>query len=517
MTTIVYADRVAKSELPPFLTQHYSPAFQIGGNSVNLVKHSTKDNVEQWIYATEDQLAGLSIEYIKCDCSSGKAVFSNTIANINKQIGDNKGRFLKITNKELHCELLEQGVERSIFIYALPNSIQMWTFSITSGSVYSVQDKFKTIKSIVNRHRYCEAMLKGNVSMGIWGPEIHEYASNLLQCNKKKEAVSVFKNLLATSPYNYKAHWDFLINSDDATAIATSAKIILENAEDSELISKAAKFLGTESVSFESIPVLSKNETGLQLILIPLTPCRPWLLEDVSKVYEEMTTIPVKIRRLKEKWNWSAPDRIPHQRLVQKILINIKGENIDFTDWTKDIYKKQLKSLVEQEDALTKYYVEDMIERIYNDSPQYFVNPYVDNLCEILKEYRSCDNRAMYVGITENNIYAGDNNYIFSSSTIKTGEGESLAGILSYHMMLSSTLQEEYESRKRLTERIAKELVPASLKQLGIPRSVDPRCPYSYSSGITRLDEKTLRLSEALKYNLKKIRETEGQLPIKWE
>ncbi|MCK5271474.1 MAG: hypothetical protein KAJ52_02815 [Sedimentisphaerales bacterium] len=34
---------------------------------------------------------------------------------------------------------------------------------------------------------------------------------------------------------------------------------------------------------------------------------------------------------------------------------------------------------------------------------------------------------------------------------------------------------------------------------------------------ITRLDEKTLRLSEALKYNLKKIRETEGQLPIKWE
>jgi predicted Zn-dependent protease len=109
----------------------------------------------------------------------------------------------------------------------------------------------------------------------------------------------------------------------------------------------------------------------------------------------------------------------------------------------------------------------------------------------------------MYVGITEANIYSGDNNFLFSIGRIK--KGDSLASILSYHMMLASSLQEEYESRHRLTERIAKELVPASLKQLGIPRSTDPRCPYSYSSGVSRLDEKTLRLSETLKNALKQL------------
>jgi hypothetical protein len=73
-------------------------------------------------------------------------------------------------------------------------------------------------------------------------------------------------------------------------------------------------------------------------------------------------------------------------------------------------------------------------------------------------------------------------------------------------MMLGRTLNESYDSRPRLVERIAKELVPASLKQLGIPRSTDPSCPYSYSSGVERLDQKTLVLSEEVVKALEKLR-----------
>lgn len=84
---------------------------------------------------------------------------------------------------------------------------------------------------------------------------------------------------------------------------------------------------------------------------------------------------------------------------------------------------------------------------------------------------------------------------------------ESPASIMSYHMMLGKTLHETYDSRQRLVERIAKELVPASLKQLGIPRSTDPTCPYSYSSGVDRLDQKTLTLSDQIKEALNKLRD----------
>jgi predicted Zn-dependent protease len=109
----------------------------------------------------------------------------------------------------------------------------------------------------------------------------------------------------------------------------------------------------------------------------------------------------------------------------------------------------------------------------------------------------------MYVGITAINIYSGDNNFIFS---LHMNRKESQASILSYFMMQARNLSEEYESRNRLIERIAKELVPASLKSLKIPRSTDPTCPYSYSSGTSRLDEKTLQLSDSVKSAINKIK-----------
>jgi len=71
---------------------------------------------------------------------------------------------------------------------------------------------------------------------------------------------------------------------------------------------------------------------------------------------------------------------------------------------------------------------------------------------------------------------------------------------------MRAKLTGENQSRKRLTERVAKELVPASLKKLNIPRSMDPSCPYSYSSGLQRLEEKTLNLSEPVKREIEKIK-----------
>jgi predicted Zn-dependent protease len=145
----------------------------------------------------------------------------------------------------------------------------------------------------------------------------------------------------------------------------------------------------------------------------------------------------------------------------------------------------------------------ELIKKVTDQPGQYLVDSYLNRFCDILAAYRSTDKRTMYVGITEANIYSGDNNYVFSQGVIA---GDSKASILSYYMMMGKTLGEEYESRQRLTERIAKELVPASLKQLGIPRSTDPACPYSYSSGVSRLDQKTLKLSEQVKKALDKFR-----------
>jgi len=172
---------------------------------------------------------------------------------------------------------------------------------------------------------------------------------------------------------------------------------------------------------------------------------------------------------------------------------------------TKERYLNALTEAVKSNDALSKYWVNDLISKAKSEPGQYLVDPYLDALCRLLQSHRSKDTRTMYVMITEANIYSGDNNFVFSLGRIDAG---CHASLMSYYMMQGKSLPQGFDSRQRLTERIAKELVPASLKQLGIPRSTDPTCPYSYSSGLDRLDQKTLTLSDEVKQALIKLKDS---------
>ncbi len=491
------------AELPQFLPRYYSPAFVVDSKKLELINQKEANGVDVAYYMTEDETLALNIENIECDTPRCNAVFNNIVMHLNSTIKSNSGRFVKISDSDAHAEVAESEVNRRVFIYVLPSSVQIWTYTTLKTGSDQLEPKFELIRSFVNKQRYKEALSAGNVEMGHWTEQIHEYATQLLKEGKKAEGLKVLKDLLVTSPYDYEAHMDFARNTDDSKAAANSARIVFKNAEDRKLLEEAAKYLGKDITNLDSIPLLSKKETGLQLILVPLPPCNPWILEEAATTFQNITDIPVKIRRLKEDWNWGAAGRIARERIIQRTLVRQKGENIDFTGWTKDRYIKEMRDAVENVDALSKYYVNDIINKIADEPGQHFVEPYLDRFRQILAAYRSTDNRTMYVGITEANIYSGDNNYVFSFGTIG---GKSGASIISYYMMLGKTLEEEYESRQRLTERIAKELVPASLKQLGIPRSTDPSCPYSYSSGVSRLDQKTLRLSEQVKEALKKIK-----------
>ena len=133
---------------------------------------------------------------------------------------------------------------------------------------------------------------------------------------------------------------------------------------------------------------------------------------------------------------------------------------------------------------------------------QWDADPIMGWLSLVIAPYFSKDPKTMVVGITELDIYSGESNFVFS---VYGGSQNSPVSILSYARMRAK-LTGESQSRKRLTERIAKELVPASLKKLNIPRSMDPSCPYSYSSGLQRLDEKTLNLSEPIKKEIEGIK-----------
>ena len=489
----------AQTYLPSFLPVYFAPAFSTEKNIFRLVKQSETNGATQYIYSNADDSLALSVENIVCDKPRCDAIFNNLLGHLNQLITSNQGTFAEISTTEVYADVTLTNAAQTILAFILPSSVQIWTFSSSPTQPVQRGIDFRTLLGWINRQRYEEALRAGNVSMGHWQKCVHQYAMELLKSGKTGDALIVLKNLLTTAPFDYEAHLEFMGNAPDSISATNSAKTVLKNAEDQGQIVQAAHFMGIKPQTIDSFPPLATNETGLQVILIPLHPCNPWLLDEAAKVFERITEVPVKIRQLNETWYWGIPERISRQRDIQGILVKLARENIDFTDWSKDRYISALADAVKSEDALSKFWVRDLSEQVKKEPGQCFVDPYLDRLCSILKSYRSKDNRTMYVAITEANIYSGDNNYVFS---LGRTDQESPASIMSYYMMLGSTLHETYDSRPRLVERIAKELVPASLKQLGIPRSTDPTCPYSYSSGVDRLDQKTLVLSEEVKESL---------------
>jgi hypothetical protein len=96
------------------------------------------------------------------------------------------------------------------------------------------------------------------------------------------------------------------------------------------------------------------------------------------------------------------------------------------------------------------------------------------------------------------------------SQELGTKPGQYLAGapVLEFFQSIQALRSNDRRTmyRKRLIERLAKELVPATLQQLGIPRPIDPADPYSYSDGVDRVSQKTLTLSAPTRAGLDRFR-----------
>ena len=491
-----------KLRLPSFLPEYYRTVFSSGGRPLVLANQRETNGVTQFIYSIGPNEA-LSVERLSGDAPACRAAFINILGHLNQLITTNQGAFVEISETEMRAEVDLTNVSQAVFALVLPHAVNIWTHSVVLKGGRQLHPDFQEIRALANRQRYEEALREGNVSLGSWQKGIRSYASDLLKAGKKREALVVLQTLLSTSPFDYEAHFDFLENTADLVAATNSARAVFKNAEDPAQISRAARFLGIEQPSTETVPVLSTNEAGLEVVLIPLPPCNPWLLEEAAKMYQRITDVPVKVRRLDKQWTWGAADRMARQRDLEGLLVRLAKQNINFENWTRDQYLNALTNALKSEDALMKYWAQDLIGKINAEPGQYRVDSYLDRLSRLVGPHQSKDVRTMYVGITEANIYGSDNNFVFS---VATEEPQSHVGLMSYYMMLGKATAMSFDSRPRLVERIAKELVPASLKQLRIPRSTDPACPYSYSGGVERLDQKTLTLSDEVKQALEKLK-----------
>ena len=414
------------------------------------------------------------------------------------------GEYDLISPNEVYAHWSVGASEVRRYAFVMPGELLVWTVAQTSPVASDIMQSYQDgLIDAVNRARFELSKARGELPYGREGDASRAYAESLLEHGEHEEAVRVLKEVITTTPQDYKAQIDYARNADDGIASHASAKIVLENAESPELIAAAQRILGLDEKVPPSPPPVSKDEGGLQVILIPLGPCDLQLIKDASAIYTQITGLPAQIRSFPGDWDWGSFDRIPNQRAIQQIIVQNQGTNIDFSSWTLFQYEEELKKLSTKADPITRYRVKRILEAA-DGQGQYSLASRLNTFSSALSRSKSADPHTVYVGVTSVNVALGDANFNFWGYI---GEPGHKVGLLSYYMMTANQSGQPSESRTRLSQRIAKELVGVSLNILGVPATRDPRDPASSTSSVQGVDDKGLTLSQPTADALAKIRQ----------
>jgi hypothetical protein len=488
---------------PAFIPPYYENALKNDDVPLRLTSKGEIKGIQRAVYTGRDSAVTLTVEHMTCERASCDVLYEQRLKDHNVKLTSLGGRFRFVNNVEFGAQWKSKSSQHLAFVAKTPKAVVAWTRSAPAGRRLRDDDHVSNIRAAMNQQRFIEAMSLGNVQMGRWAPSMHQHARTLLASGRKDEAVAMLRQVVAWSPYSFNAQVDLAENTTNAEIARTSALAVWENAESPELTVRAARVLGRSEPDFAAIPVLQPYMRGLQIVLVPLPPCDARLIEEAGRVLSQTLDVPFIVARLPQEWAWGQPDRLFRQRDIQTLILQKTRKPIDFVEWTPEDYATRLVAAVAKDDAMTRFQVQSLVDDAATKPGQYRVERYLRKLNDALAPFRSNDRRTVYVGVTEADIFGGESNYLFSSSMQL---GDVWATILSYSRMQAGVLGEPYEWRKRLIERVAKELVPASLKPLEISRPADPTDPYSYADSVERLNQKTLRLSAPTREALDRLR-----------
>ena len=474
--------------------------FPNGMNEWKLQKNIEGENYFflQWENSSQHEI---TLKYRNASPNTIQAVYQGMAEKIDKNIKEVGGNILTLSDFFAIILINDTKLNHSVnLLYGTPEGAYLWKYKVPNTFETNYENYIGKITSVAREHQYNVVLKYGNVIMGRWESSVHEFAKLLATQNDPK-ATKIYKNLLQTSPSNYDAQIEYISITKNKEEAIQRARIVERDAEEESLLNASAKILHKDVPSISSYPLLDSKDKGLKVILIPLLPCNPWLLGEIALTYEKITTIPVVIRRLPVDWTVPQPSRSGYRHYLEKIA-NIWKTKSNFGDWSLSKLKEEIMKKAKEGGPQAVTSINQIFKKMEKVGYQWDAGPIMGWLSQEIAPYFSKDPNTMVVGITELDIYSGETNFVFS---LFGGLKDSPVSILSYAKMRAK-LTGENQSRKRLTERAAKELVPASLKRLGIPRSMDPSCPYSYSSGLQRLEEKTMNLSEPVKKEIERIK-----------
>lgn len=487
----------AADVLPAF----FAPAFALLGVAPQAASTEVRQGITRATHLGADGKVRLVVDHAACVPEQCLGIMRAGADYLNGMATRNAGRFVAVTGTEIQAEWRVDGALVRSLIQMFPDAILVWTITDGRGTPATMEPFLGFLDQAGNRWR-AELLAAapdgapGGAPDGAlvpWAEGLYAYARALRAGGHKDDALALLRRLARALPRRHAILADLAEAETAPDAARAAARTVLEQSEDAALRQRAAMVLGLSLPDLEALPVPTPDADGLRLVLIALPPCDIGLLADAARTYERITDIPTRIVRLDGTWQWGAEDRFLGQPLVLEELRKTRRLGADAGGWDRSRTIAALRAAPAGIDAMSRYTLERTAAVVAEAPAQYNAPPLLARLAERVAGLRSPDPRVMYVGVTETAIYTPGTVFAFSAIS----PGPRPVGILSYAMMLGRAVEGGEPHRPRLVERLAKEMVPASLAQLGIPRAADPADPYSEADSVGRLAEKTLTLSAA--------------------
>lgn len=325
------------------------------------------------------------------------------------------------------------------------------------------------------------------------------------------KAMHMYEEGLAVDSWNYEyqlKHAKLLLETGQKDPALEKIRAVYDYAEDEPLIRQARDILKehgrpVDPPSIED-PEESKKPT---LCLVPLGHANLFLLREVEHDLENFMGVNFII--LTTEIDMGSMDRTAAQKVVESVIDNIRKKtteedlrillrNLNVNLASLDQYAGQKNFVL----RFTKeFYPADEYLKFarmlntYEKEGQYDAYRLIDLMKEKVSSLSDLQTEG-YLGITEEDIYSEDFNFLFGSA--RNGYG-----VMSYHRFRGQ-FNESPQNRPLLRKRTVKQAVSSSFYILGIPRCTSPMCVRAYPNSLEEHDQKGFELCSQCKKELEK-------------
>lgn len=327
----------------------------------------------------------------------------------------------------------------------------------------------------------------------------------LLAAGEQDEAMRYMSDALKADAWalNYQMRYAEVLGQRGETEPARQkAKLVLEHAEQDELVERAQRILGREPLPpIPAIQILQDDTT--QLVLVPVGAVDRCVLYDLQERLGKALSIPVLLQDARVSVPLFKRDPVKkHLAEVRTNLLEGMKQDIRLTSFLKQ--KGLTDGTLQQDEAVVAAcrhlsinsggtnalaQFDAGMRRLAQAPKQWDIADLLNNLSAAVRPFRK--GRVYFMGVANLDAFMAQSNFIFGS-----GEIGGHHAMITYRRF-TAQFNEENPDRKRLVERTLKQALSSFGFMLGIERCSTPTCARAYPHNLAEHDAKTAELCPA--------------------